>query len=634
MFNNGRKNIGIFINKIDDYFQKTAYYSLMDKANECNCNLIIFNSYSNRMSVNYFDMLEERILDFAPYEELDGIIVVPDSYSIASTHEYLIKMLKTRCHAPIVSLRSKRDDFYNVLTDENNAIRGIIRHFIEYHKFTRICFMSGYQEHYDAQMRLKCFVEEMEAAGLPLTTNSVYYGDFWYTYGKEAADFFFSNPESVPQAIICANDYMAISLSNALREKNIRIPEDVCISGYDNAVVSREYDPPITTVSIDFASMARRAMDVLLNLMAGKSQEKFTYIEPIYSFRKSCGCLDSCMKEQLSMDTRRIEQSAKLIEKQIYYTYFSVDVEGSSSIEQMHNILAKDIGGISKYNDFYLCLFGQEDYENFIDFTDQCTENSTLRIGFKNKQDLGNLNITFPSKEILPDIATQDKPMIMYVTLLHNQEKCFGYTVASFEKGESYDIFFQSWNVTLSIVINEIYTKIRVNNLIRRIEEQSIMDSLTGLHNRRGFEQMVENNWAEQVHINSSTVFICIDLDRLKYINDTYGHAEGDFSICAIAESIKYATAQTKGISGRVGGDEFSVILFDSDIGKGKLFEALFFEKLALINQTAQKSYLMDASIGFYATILDENCSYEECMKHSDQNLYKNKRKKKRRQSS
>lgn len=611
MLNNGRRNIGVFINKIDDYFQKTTYYSLMEKATEYDCNLIIFNSYANRMSANYFDVLEERILNFASYEDLDGVIVVPDSYSIASTQNYLIKMLKTRCKAPIVSLRSRNDGFHNVLTDENDAIRGIVRHFIDYHKFTRICFMSGYKEHYDAQMRLKCFLEEMEAA-----------------------DFFFSNPDHIPQAIICANDYMAISLSNALREKGIRIPEDVCVSGYDNAVVSREYDPPITTVSIDFATMAKCAMDTLFGLINGVSQEKYTYIKPIYSFRESCGCIDTNIKEELTKDTRRIEQSAKLIEKQIHYTYFSVDIDGSSSIKEMHDILKKDIDGISKYNDFYLCLFGQEDHENFINFTDHCAENSTLRIGFKDKQDLGDLNITFPSKEILPDLALKDMPMVIYVTILHNQEKCFGYSVVSFEPGESYDIFFHSWNVTLSIAINEIYTKIRVNNLIRKIEEQSIIDSLTGLHNRRGFEQLVEVNWSEHIANQSSTVFICIDLDRLKYINDTYGHAEGDFAICAISESIQYATAQTKGISGRVGGDEFSVILFDAELDRVQLFETLFFEKLRQINQTANKDYLMDASLGYHITKIDGSSSYEECMKISDQNLYKSKRQKKKRQSS
>lgn len=69
---------------------------------------------------------------------------------------------------------------------------------------------------------------------------------------------------SVPDAFVCANDYLAIHLMSALRKKGLRIPEDVQVTGFDGTMQSALMDPPLTTVSIPTADIGRMASDFLL----------------------------------------------------------------------------------------------------------------------------------------------------------------------------------------------------------------------------------------------------------------------------------------------------------------------------------------------------------------------------------
>ena len=629
MLKSRHKNIGVFLNKIDDYFQKITYRVLWEKAKQYGYNLVVFNSYVNQNSDKPYDILEEKIMDFAPVDNLDGILAVPDSYGDHMLQAHLTKVLKERCKCPIVYIRSFSDEYCSIGTDENNAIRGMVRHFIYDHHFTRIGYMGGTRGNYDAEMRYNCYVEEMKKAQLPIQENSVFHGDFWYTHGNAAAERFVSNPDCIPEAIVCANDYMAISLCNALKERGYRVPEDICVSGFDNTKVAREYEPAISTVAIDFAKMAETAMDAIHNMIEGIPQDKRIYIEPKLKFRASCRCCDEGDKNSLVRDTNQLERSAKLIDKQIQYNYFSVDMDSSNSMEDMHAILVKDLDWIEGYHDFYLCLFGHEDEQNEIAFTDYPLEESTLRFAFNDKQDCGIQNTRFPSRDILPEITRTDELKLYYITMLHNSEKFFGYTVVSFDEGKYFDIFFHSWNVTLSITIDEIYSKIRIRNLMKQIEEQSIIDPLTGLYNRRGFEIMVDKKWQETLRVNGSAVFIGIDLDQLKYVNDNFGHSEGDYSICVIADAMNKAAQETGAVTGRMGGDEFAAVIFNGTKADESVFEKTFYDSILKANQASHKNYPIDASLGYFITPITEEIRYKDCICRSDEDLYKKKRQRK-----
>lgn len=96
-----------------------------------------------------------------------------------------------------------------------------------------------------------------------------------------------------------------------------------------------------------------------------------------------------------------------------------------------------------------------------------------------------------------------------------------------------------------------------------RAEEESNVDALTGLVDRRAFEHAVASHLS-----GSATPFVIavVDIDRFKSINDTFGHLSGDEVIVAIAKALKASVRSKSDVAARLGGDEFGVVLTDSDL--------------------------------------------------------------------
>lgn len=98
-----------------------------------------------------------------------------------------------------------------------------------------------------------------------------------------------SNP---PTAIICCNDILAIGALLAAREKHVQVPEELSITGFDNTLLSKSSDPPLTTVEVPVQSMCSQAVDLLIGEIEGKASEKQKILVlPKLIVRKSTSCL-------------------------------------------------------------------------------------------------------------------------------------------------------------------------------------------------------------------------------------------------------------------------------------------------------------------------------------------------------
>ena len=98
----------------------------------------------------------------------------------------------------------------------------------------------------------------------------------------------------------------------------------------------------------------------------------------------------------------------------------------------------------------------------------------------------------------------------------------------------------------------------------RRLEELSNVDGLTGVFNRRHFEETLERRWSEAAQAGGSLALLMVDVDRFKDVNDTYGHLSGDAVLRRLVEALKDAVGSRDSVCARLGGDEF-VVLLDAD---------------------------------------------------------------------
>ena len=140
---------------------------------------------------------------------------------------------------------------------------------------------------------------------------------------------------------------------------------------------------------------------------------------------------------------------------------------------------------------------------------------------------------------------------------------------------------------TLSFAIARHQAQLHLRSL-------SLMDELTGLHNRRGFVSLAEQHLklAARQRVRSTLIFI--DVDNLKYINDNFGHREGDYALQQIAGLLRECFRQSD-IIGRLGGDEFCVLLSHmSEMAKFLVRERLS-QLLGRNNQNSRRSYSLSS---------------------------------------
>jgi diguanylate cyclase (GGDEF)-like protein/PAS domain S-box-containing protein len=139
------------------------------------------------------------------------------------------------------------------------------------------------------------------------------------------------------------------------------------------------------------------------------------------------------------------------------------------------------------------------------------------------------------------------------------------------------------WAAHAAIVEGLIYASGR--NITKRktreyeLERAALVDPLTGLANRRGFERALERELAAAKRHSLSPALVVVDLDRFKAINDRHGHQTGDQLLMAAAQTL-IATVRASDMPARLGGDEFAVLLPDCDLSTaevvaGKIVSAL-----------------------------------------------------------
>ena len=174
----------------------------------------------------------------------------------------------------------------------------------------------------------------------------------------------------------------------------------------------------------------------------------------------------------------------------------------------------------------------------------------------------------------------------------------------------------------LTIFAQQIEMAITIADLFQAVREQAITDGLTGLYNRRYFEEYISKEVTRSLRQKQPFSVIGLDLDFLKKINDQYGHAYGDLAIKTVAEVLKN-NARSIDVAARMGGEEFNILLPGID-SKGAMTAAERIRKAIEICELDTIGHIT-ASIGV-ASFPEHSDSLEEILELTDQAMYQSKR--------
>jgi len=163
-----------------------------------------------------------------------------------------------------------------------------------------------------------------------------------------------------------------------------------------------------------------------------------------------------------------------------------------------------------------------------------------------------------------------------------------------------------------------------------KMEENAVTDLLTGIYNRNGFNLYADDIFNEAKKHNQKFTLILGDMNNLKYINDTFGHVEGDFALKSVAEAFTNACSPDM-MAFRMGGDEY-VIVSRTILSEGEIaeIEASVNQYLKKVNDTADKPYSISVSLGWVFDTADKLESIEHAVSVADEKMFAAKEKFKR----
>lgn len=161
-----------------------------------------------------------------------------------------------------------------------------------------------------------------------------------------------------------------------------------------------------------------------------------------------------------------------------------------------------------------------------------------------------------------------------------------------------------------------------------KLRELALIDELTGLYNRRGFITLATQQIKTADRLNQGLILMYADMNKMKWINDTFGHAEGDRALIDVAQ-ILVNTFRSADIISRIGGDEFVGLALDTDGTLEKALVERLSQNLKEYNLHSTRQYELSISIGVTRYDNDNPCTLNELLKRGDKLMYKEKRKKK-----
>lgn len=287
-----RPTIGLLIQAITDTggYYSALWRGISEAARQRDVNLICFaggelpSSPADRAALNM-----NAVYRLISEQTLDALIV---SGSICTGRPSAFRPLyELYRHLPVVSITPSLEEIPTVTVDNYSSMRRLIAHLTQHHGYRRIAFICGPENHPEAIERYQAYVDVLSEYGLSVDPRLVAPGDYQTPAGGAAIRLLLDERRVDFEAVVAANDGMAIGALNELHRRGIKVPYDVAVAGFDDIVSAGAITPSLTTVRQPMFELGKRALEMLSNMLAGEPQPGLVTVPATLVVRESCGCI-------------------------------------------------------------------------------------------------------------------------------------------------------------------------------------------------------------------------------------------------------------------------------------------------------------------------------------------------------
>lgn len=625
------KTVALCLAKYNGIDQTELIKSLYSVCLERNMKLFVFASSTDFIQIIGTES-EMQVYNLLEPEKFDAVVLMSDTIKSEMVLESIVRRC-LRSRTPCISLIQRIEGCINIDFDFSDSFESVVRHVIGEHEVNDVNFIAGIKGNPFSDERLNVFRRVMAEYDLPVEEDRIGYGNFWETPTVEVMQRFLSSGKNI-DAIICANDFMAIQACEQLRLAGIRVPEDVIVSGFDGIEMEKYHYPRLTTAFHDTNEICEKVADIIEDSCNGISVSKEYHIKCKFRKGQSCGCVSPDYipggnvrkfghnTYEAYKHLRRLEGNIEVL----YGKYPTLTMAPSladtwGEFEYMFQRFFPGADMNMLINDDFvkddlaiwpsLSPFVETGRSNY--YTDEMRLTMLLFDGqFKNGLSMERRNLAYN----LDDMLNKDGCMLFVP--LNCQSSAVGYVAARINPQE-FDFFL------FLVYINNIISVFDSHK--SRLDQQTLfsIDQLTRLLNRKGFYLYMNKRVLSAIENKIPVSVISVDLNGLKGINDTYGHKEGDFALSKIGEFLGEVVGE-KGVATRFGGDEFAAAFVGDDaLEKARDVAAEMNGMLEEFNATGEKKYQILMSYGIAGNVLEDASMFERLFMEADKKLYRMK---------
>jgi DNA-binding LacI/PurR family transcriptional regulator/serine phosphatase RsbU (regulator of sigma subunit) len=228
------------------------------------------------------------IYDRVGAEDFDGLVLSTGTLMHGESDAELLEFLRRFGETPVVSVARAVPNVASVIIDNVSSIREITKHLIDVHGRKRIATVRVNSR--EGEQRFEGYLAALSDCGITFDPALVVAGEFTWTSGVKAVHVLFDERKAVCDAIIGANDWIAMGALLTLTQRGIRVPEDVAVTGFDDVEDARFTNPPLTSIRQPVGELGIEAVRLLVELMHGKPVPSVNPVRTRLQFRQSCGC--------------------------------------------------------------------------------------------------------------------------------------------------------------------------------------------------------------------------------------------------------------------------------------------------------------------------------------------------------
>ena len=277
----GKTNfIGVIIPSAEITFFGSVIHGIESIANLNGYNILIYQSNENMEH-------EAKGIETFLSARVDGILASISKNTIDFNHFLEVKAR----NIPLVLFDRTNDklELPSVVIDDFKGAFLATEHLIK-QGYKRIAHITGAENIKIWNTRLKGYKKALATYKIPFDPNLIYVGDITIESGKEAVKYFFEKPNP-PDAIFAVEDFTALGVIKELKDRKIKIPEEVGVIGFANELFAEHISPALSSIDQQTVLMGKESIKLLLELISGKEKNQSLHrkviLEPIPIFRES-----------------------------------------------------------------------------------------------------------------------------------------------------------------------------------------------------------------------------------------------------------------------------------------------------------------------------------------------------------